>query len=464
MRQLEGTEAQVDGRTAPAAGRIYYGWVLVAACFVVIALVSPLMASFPLFYVAVLKDFNWSRGSTAIAMSLHLVLGGLASPFAGGLIDRYGPRRVMPIGALLTAGALIWMSWSTAMWQFYVGFGVIAAIGSSLLHVVPLTTVVSNWFVRNRGTAIGIVTAGSGAGQLALLPLLQFLIDRAGWRVSYLALGLAILVVPTVLIWLFLYSKPADRGLTADEEMRPRRKRRRVDVIVEADGQEIERKPGIIRKSEVIILDQEWAETDWTVGKAIRTFRFWALALVMAMFAAGFFLISVHLVAYLSDKGYSSILAASVVGLQGLINIGGKFLGGVLCDRIGREKTLTFSIAIFIACIVLLNVGGFVHSPAIIYAFAVFYGMGYGMALPALMAATADLFQGKHFGSILGVMILAGYVGGALGSWLGGYFFDLTQAYRVNFLVAALVMFVSAALIWKARPSRVRIVKMADAG
>jgi MFS family permease len=459
VREAEEAEARVIEQPAHSSGRIYYGWVVVAASFVVIALISPLIASFPLFYVAVLQDFNWSRGSTAIAMSLHLVLGGLAAPLAGGLIDRYGPRKVMPAGALITGGALLWLSRSTAMWEFYVGFGVVAAVGSSLLHVVPLTTVISNWFVRNRGTAIGVVTAGSGAGQLVLLPMLQYLITNLGWRNSYLALGIAILTIPSVLIWLFLYSRPSDRGLSSDEEMIPRRKRKKVNVVIEEDGQEIARKAGIIRKSEVIILDQEWAEKDWTVGKATRTFRFWALTLVMAMFAAGFFLISVHLVAYLTDKGYSADLASVVVALQGFINIGGKFFGGFLCDRIGREKTLTLSIAIFVACIVLLNMGGFITSSVIIYAFAVLYGLGYGMALPALMASASDLFQGRHFGAILGVFILGGYFGGAIGTWMGGHFFDLTQAYQVNFLVAALAMFISAALIWKARPGRVRFVK-----
>jgi MFS family permease len=363
----------------------------------------------------------------------------------------------MPAGAILTAGALMWLSQSTALWHFYIAYGVIAAIGSVMLHIVPLTTIVSNWFVRNRGTAIGIVAAGSGIGQLSL-PLLQYLIGQIGWRYSYFLLGLAILIIPTTLIWLFLYSHPSDRGLSADDEMKPRRKRPVVDVVVQTDSKVLERKRGIIRKGEVVILDKEWAEKEWSVRKAIATFRFWALTLVIAMFAVGFFLISVHLVAYLIDNGYSPVLAASVTGLQGLINVLGKFVGGLLCDRIGREKTLTLSIIIFISCIVLLNIGGVIFSPLAIYAFTVLYGMGYGMALPALMASAADLFQGKHFGSILGVMILGGFTGGAVGTWLGGYFFDLTNAYQVNFWVAGLVMLISGALIWKARPSRVRLV------
>ncbi len=457
MQEVKQSKEQVGEPLGLASSPIYYGWVVVAACFVVIALVSPIISSFSVFYVAVLNDFKWSRGSTAIALSLHLVIGGLASPFAGNLIDKYGPRRVMPFGAVLTAGALMWLSQSTALWHFYVAFGVVAAIGSVMLHIVPLTTIVSNWFVRNRGTAIGVVAAGSGAGQLSL-PLLQYLISRIGWRNAYFVLGLAILIIPTTLILMFVHSRPSDKGLSADDEMKPRRKRQSVDVIVEADGEVIERKRGFMHRGEVVIMDKEWAETEWTARKAIKTFRFWALTLVMAMFAAGFFLISVHLVAYLIDKRYSPVMAASVVGLQGLINIIGKFIGGALCDRIGREKTLTLSILIFILCIVLLNLGGVIYSPAIIYAFTVFYGLGYGMALPALIASAADLFQGKHFGAILGFMILGGFSGGAIGTWLGGHFYDLTNAYQINFLIAALTMFVSAALIWKARPSRVRLV------
>jgi MFS family permease len=294
------------------------------------------------------------------------------------------------------------------------------------------------------------------------MPLLQYLIRTMGWRGAYLVLGMVTLIVPPALIWLFVHTRPEDRGLSADMEMQRRRKRKPVEVEIEREDGVLERKKGFVRKGEVVILDSEWAETEWTVKKAVKSFRFWALTLVVAMFAAGFFLISVQLVAYLEDKGYSPIMAASVVGLQGLLNIGGKFLGGILSDRIGREKTLTLSIIIFVAGIAVLNLGGFFVNAFVIYTFAVLYGVGYGLSLPALMASAADLFQGKHFGSILGIIILGGFIGGALGTWLGGVFFDQTGAYRVNFLVAAFVMFVSGALIWKARPGRVRIVSTVE--
>jgi MFS family permease len=441
---------------SPAASQIYYGWIVVAACFLVIAPVVPLIPSFSIFQVAILDEFNWSRGSFAIALSIHLVVGGLAMPFAGGLIDRFGPRRVMPIGALLTALGLILMSRSTSLWHFYVAFGLMAAAGASLLQLVPLTTIIANWFVRHRGTAIGIVTAGSGAGQLALLPLTQLLIKHIGWRHTYLVFGLVILVIPTTLILLFLHTRPEDRGLSIEDESR---RRDEAGTKTESGGGEPEQGNRGGSRTEVVILDKEWAEVDWTVGKASRSFRFWMLALVMTLFAAGMLLISVQLVAYLGDKGYSSIIVASVIGLQGLLNMVGEFFGGFLSDRIGREKTLTLSLVTFVICIVLLYLAGTVISPPLVYVFLLFYGIGQGMVAPALMICASDLFQGKHFGSILGVIFLGGYFGGAIGAWLSGRLYDLTGAYQVNFLVAGAAMLISAALIWKVRPGSVRVVR-----
>jgi MFS family permease len=341
---------------------------------------------------------------------------------------------------------MLWLSRSSALWHFYVAFGLIAALGSAMLYIVPVTAIVSNWFVRHRGTAIGIITASPGTSQLLLLAPLQYLINQIGWRNSYLLLGAVLVLVPTTLIRLLLYGRPSDCGLSIENEAGLWKR-----TSGEAHTPE--------RRTEVVVLNKEWADTDWTIGKAAKTFRFWALTLMMLTFTIGFFLVSVHLVAFLTDKGYSSLVAASVIGLQGFVNIVGTLVGGVVGDRWGREKTLTLSIAIFIACIVLLNLAGWITSPIILYAFAVVYGIGFGMAFPTLMASAADLFQGRHFGSILGVIALGGYLGAAFGAWLGGYFFDLTGDYRLNFIVAALVMFFAATLIWKARPSQVRVVR-----
>jgi MFS family permease len=448
---------------ASTASRIYYGWIVVAACFLVIAPTAPLFSSFSIFQAPILDEFHWSRGSFAITFSIYLVVGGIAAPIAGGLIDRFGPRRVMPIGALLTALGLILTSRSSSIWHFYVAYGLMAAAGSSLLQIVPLTALVANWFVRYRGTAIGIVNTGSGAGQAALLPVIKLLIDNIGWRHTYLVVGLTILVIPTTLIWLFLYTRPEDRGLSIEDELGRRRRPDEGGVKAETSGGEAERGKRDGRRSEVVILDKEWAAVDWTVRKAWRTFRFWALGLVLTFFAIGSLLIALQLPTYLKDKGYSSIIIGSVVGLQGVLNMVGEFFGGFLSDRIGREKTLTLSLVTFVVGIVFLNLVGAVSSPTLVYVFTIFYGIGQGMAIPPVMISASDLFQGKHFGRILGVVFLGGYFGGAIGAWLSGSLFDLTGAYYANFLVSGLAMLTSAALIWKARPGSIRQVRSVEA-
>jgi MFS family permease len=416
-------------------------------------LLAPLLASFSIFYVAIIEDLRWSRADTALALSVYFSVSGLASPFAGRLIDKFGPRIVMPAGALVTAGAFFWISRMTSLWHFYVAFGIIAAIGATMLNVVPMTTIISNWFVRRRGLAIGLVIAGQGMGQ-AGIPLIQYLIDHIGWRSSYLVLGGIILVVPTTLILLFLYNRPEDRGLTTEDEASPLRKDNSGDTLIEEPTD----KNAKLRR-EVVVVDQKWVETEWTIGKAIRTMRFWAFTLGMALLSAGFVIISVQLVAYLKDKGYSSALAASAVGFEGLVNIACKFLGGALSDRIGREQTVTLGVLLLLTCVLLLVASGMVLSPVLVYAFAICYGIGFGMTLPALMAAGADLFQGKNLGSILGVAWFGGYLGGALGAWMSGFFVDVTGGYTLNFLVTGTVILVSGALFWKARPSQVRVLR-----
>jgi MFS family permease len=215
--------------------------------------------------------------------------------------------------------------------------------------------------------------------------------------------------------------------------------------------------------SEVVILDKGWAERDWTIARAARTARFWTLIAAMILYSVAFIVLNVQIVAYFKDEGYSPTLAASAVGFEGFINIIGRFVGGGLSDRIGREKALTLGIASVIISILFLTLAGWVTSPFFPYAFAAFYGLGNGIALPAFMAATADLFQGKHFGSILGITTLGGYLGGALGAWLSGYLIDVTRAYTLNFLVASVGMILTGLLIWKVRPGRVRYNRVVDA-
>jgi MFS family permease len=446
---------QINVSTTHAGGRIYHGWVIVVVCLIVMTLAAPLLASFSIFYVAIMKDLQWSREETAIAVAIFLIVNGLAGPVAGSLIDRYKARWVMPIGTLVTAIALVWMSRMTTKWEFYLAYGVLASVGSSLIHLVTFSTIVSNWFMRHRGLAIGAVTAGQGLGQAAI-PLVQYLIDTTGWRGAYLAIGLTIFVIPTVLILLFLHSRPEEKGLSLADERLPWEARPLQMTATDAQSDKLY-EPGFV------IVDQTWAATDWTVGRALRTSRFWILTLLITLFGAGYMMVNVQLVAYLEDKGYSPMFAASAVAWQGVVYIFGRFLGGALSDRIGREKAITWSAVIFVLFLLLLYAAGVMSSPLLVYASVTLYGIGGAMPLPALMAATGDIFQGRHLGAIIGVLMLGGFVGGGLGAWLGGKLFDATHSYNSHFVLTVLVTIASAVLICQARPSRVRAIRSAAA-
>ncbi|MDW8238296.1 MAG: MFS transporter [Acidobacteriota bacterium] len=443
--------------------RIYYGWVVVLVCVIILAPISIVLDGFSLLYVSVLEEFKWNRADTATAMTIHMVLSGLASPFAGGLMDRYGPRIIMPLGAALTAIGFVWMSQCSAIWHFYVAFGVLAAVGSSMLYFTPLTSLVSKWFERHRGTAIGLVGVGQSIGQV-LLPVLQFTIDRVGWRWAYFALGLIILLMPTTLALLLLHSRPEDIGLSVKDERLPWpwREKSASDVV--------QKKSAIggiwsqTRRREVVVLDQTWASTEWTVATAVKTSRFWLMMSVLASYAMGLFLTSVQLVAYLVDHGYGTVMAASVMSVQGLINMLGRVWGGILSDRIGREVTLTLAVTAYLVSLVLLSLCSLFVNPVLVYSYAVAFGLAGGMCLPSLMASVADLFEGKHFGSILGIIMLGGWTVGGVGGWLSGLFFDITQGYKLSFVMAALAMVTSVWLIWRTAPRQIRVVKTVEVG
>jgi MFS family permease len=420
---------------------IYYGWVVVAVSFITMSLVSPIGTMFQLFYHALEDEFHWSHASISGIYGLHQFLNGAISPLVGYLLDRFGPRRVMPIGALILGLGLALSSQITALWQLYLTFGVVAAFGVAMLQSVPNTTVISNWFIRNRGTAIGIVISGSGFGQLWLTPATQWLIIHLGWRTTYLVLAPLVFVVPATLILLFQYHKPSDKGL---------------EPYGETEAEKLK------AKREVIVIDKKWAATVWTPRLAVRTFRFWAMALMTFFFSTGYFLISSQLFVFTQEHPAfqaQSIIVAFILGAEGLHKGSAKLFGGMISDRLGRERTITMSITMLILGVSILSLVQAHPSALLLYASMILYGMGYGFTLPSMMASYADLFQGPRFGAILGTLTLGGLVGAAVGTSVGGHLRDVTGSYQLNFLIAAIAFAISVVLIWSARPSGIRIVR-----
>ncbi|HLH23216.1 MAG TPA: MFS transporter [Chloroflexota bacterium] len=447
---------QASGRPAPrGAPGLYYGWVIVAAVFCLLALAYVTWYCFGLFLVALVQEFGWARAEVAGAFSLFVLMHAVCSPLAGRLVDRFGSRALVHGGALLLGAALFGCSRVTALWQFYLCFGVLAAAGVTAMGWVAGVALVGRWFSRRLGLAIGIIGAGIGLGTFVGAPPIEFLIDSHGWRATYVVLAVLMAVVPQPLALLL---RTPGRGMGVGEW-----------GLGDRDGGRADRKgaPGPQLPSptpqppppDPRIVDAVWARQEWTVGRAVRTRRFQLLLLTFGLSTFATQQTHAHQAAYLVGSGYDAMLTALVVGTVGLASIAGKILLGVASDALGRERVFTAGIgAGVVAMLLLLSFAGGTSPALLLFVYAALFALGYSAAPTLTPAITADLFSGRHYGAIYGVLMLANGVGGATGAWWGGYVYDHTGSYRLVWLGIMVAFVLAGSVIWLVAPRAVRRV------
>jgi sugar phosphate permease len=411
---------------------IFYGWVIVAVSFVAQIISYAVRYNFSLFYVAILQDFSWTREATALAFSINLVVYALSTPIAGTLVDRFGIRRLVSIGAIVLGLTLMAYSQIHTIPGLY-GVLALAAIGGAATGFVPHITLVSNWFSRKRGLALGIVNAGILFNML-LAPAVQYLISSLGWRGAMIVLAAFALFILAPLAAIFHRTRPEDKGL-------------QVDGLAGEPSKESEIKsPGFWKEKEA-------ASSDLSLLEALRTYRFWSLSLMCLCMGFYLYIFLVHQVAYLADVGYSKAFAAQVVSIFGFLAVTGS-LCTFISDRWGREITLTGSSVLAIIALKALTAAQDPTLAWVAWIYAVTFGFAYGMSTSLLAPATADLFKGKSFGAISGTVMSCFIAGGALGPWLAGRIFDKAGSYNPLFLFVYMAIVASVIFIWVAAPRK----------
>jgi MFS family permease len=426
----------------PGKGRVvrrrpfFYGWVVVTVTFITMAIGVNARTAFSLFFPPILSEFHWERGVTAGAFSFGFVVSAAVSPLIGRLMDRGGPRAVMELGVALMAGGLLLAPLTTAPWHLYITIGVMVGAGSVCLGYSGQSLFLPNWFIRRRGLAMGIAFAGVGIGSVTLLPWVQHLIEATGWRTACTAMGLMVLIVLAP-INLLLRKRPEDLGLLPDGEAA---------------------RSAASAKPVSNILDPVWAGTDWTLPRALRTARFWWIALGYFCGLYIWYAVQVHQTKYLLDIGFSPNVCVWALGVVSLLGIPGQIALGHLSDRIGREAIWAISAAGFAICFAALIALKYEPSLALVYLMVFAQGaLGYG--LTSIMGAVVlEIFQGPHYGSIFGCVMLVALAGGAAGPWVTGSLYDLTGDYTIAFGIAIGVSLLSAFAIWQASPGKVRAV------
>jgi sugar phosphate permease len=417
-------------------GGVFYGWVILSISFITLVLGYAIRNTFSVFYPTIVEEFGWGRGNTALMFSITIIVYGLVAPLAGSLVDRFGPRVVLPVGAFIVGGGVALCSTATAQWHFYLFYGVIVAMGLSLAGWTPLTATVSNWFVKRRGLAFGILSAGFG-GSLVFASVAQFLISAFGWQTAYVIIGVSSVAIIVPLCSLLMHHRPQYRGLFPDS--------------VRFSSHE----PQNLGPPESSASPKgKWATTTWTLSRAIKTYHFWLLFFIaFCLLGLAEQIAIAHQVFFFRDVGYTPMRAASIYSVFGVA-----FVLGNMCsffsDRLGRSRVFIASCLLSAVAVSLLFL---IHDTShlwMAFTFAVFFGLGIGTAAPVFFTTVADLFQGRYFGSIQGTVVLGFSVGGALAPWLAGFLHDKTGSYFTTFLILLGSLLISIVLMWLIAPQK----------
>ncbi len=416
------------GKRPPISLPFFYGWFIVAICFLT-TLTSAGVRSSPSVLIHPLEDeFGWSRATIAIAISMNLLLFGVAAPISGYLIDRFGPRKVM-LGSLMLL--IVGVSGTVAMnefWQFFLVWGVIVGIGAGGVGSVLTATVGNRWFSARRGLALGILGSASSTGQLIFLPFFMAMIAYSGWRVGSMTLiVVAIMLLP--LIFFFMRDDPADVGLQPYGAGQT--------GAAGAGGAASLR--GMSAKNANI-----------TVRDVVGNPTFWLLCgsfFVCGGTANG--LIGVHLIPHEIEIGIPQITAASLVGVMGALNIVGTTFSGWMVDRIQPHKWLALVYALRGVSLLILP---FVRDFSGLVIFAVIYGLDWFATVPPSMAITADTFGKQNVGKVYGWIFMSHQIGAAIMASAAGAVRDHVGDYNLAFLSGGLIAMLAAGMASQIKP------------
>lgn len=411
-----------------ATNRLFHGWIIVAASFAIMSVSYGIFFSWPVFYVAILDQFGWGRAETALIFSTGSLLYGFASPVAGALFDRFGPRRLFIAGAVVLAAGAFGASQSSTIWQFVTFFGLMVALGACAAGFIPSAAMISNWFIKKRATALGIAQA-SVRDSFLFVPLIQLAITGWGWQTTYRAMAaLSLLVI--VPLALLLRARPQDMGLLPD------------------GGTYKGRQPG---NSEGKSPSEQAGNR--TLSLSLKQPRFWGMFVVML--GAGFGLTPIinHHVAFITDMGFSAMFAAALLTVYAVACLLGR-LSGFVSDFTGRALGATFASLGVVAGMVMLILARDVPAAWMLYLYVILFGYFGGMCIPAYSALAADMFQGRDFGTIFGLANVGYGAGISLGNWLFGYIFDNTGTYFLAFISVIFMMTMQIVAIWMVAPRR----------
>ena len=364
-------------------------YILITAFMALFAIVGFALYGLPFFYDFMTKEYGWSRTVVTSGNAVgKLLVAPLFGFLAGWLIDRYGPRSLMMTGAFMTGTALIGLSFADSLSSFYMLY-ILNALGYVFGGPLPCQVLISRWFDKNRGKAMGIAYLGIGAGG-AVVPLLSAALEKnLGWHMALTSLGVLIILIAFPMAFFIKDSKPEKTEKRQEPPMVPIRE---------------------------ILLN--------------RNFYLLAFGSMCSIGAVGG--IMQHIKLYLRDLSLSQASAAQVMSFVLLASLAGRVLMGFLADLINRKYVMILIYLIVAMAIPLLLMPDF---PGRIYIFAVIFGIGLGGDYMIIPLMAGDLFGVKALGRTMGIILVADGIAEASFPMLVGAMYDVSKSYTFGFLV-----------------------------
>jgi sugar phosphate permease len=390
-------EPQIKQNGELSMAKIFYGWWVVFACFLIILYRSGALAyGFTAFFEPIVEEFGWSYTQVSIAFSLRGLEMGILAPIMGFLVDRFGPRKLAFSGVLITGLGLILLGLTNSLMMFYGAF-VLLVLGASGCASTVLMTAVAHWFRRNVGKALGLVGCGFGAGGI-LIPLIVWLIDLYQWRTTLIILGLGMWALGVPLSFIIRH-RPEQYGYVPDGEIRA--------------------KPNFSHEGR----DRE----EGSFKEALKSGNLWKISVAEVIRHMIAMAIITHVMPYLSSIGMSRAASAFVATSIPLFSIIGRFGFGWLSDIYDKRHVLVVLYCLYGMGILAFS---YIHIKWLIIPFLLLFSLSYGGTSSIRVAIVREYFGRATFGRVFGIIMGMSSLGTVIGPAVAGWTFDNLGSYH----------------------------------
>src|SRR5215510_6347927 len=405
----------------PACRRFFYGWVILAACFMVTTVASGTMMGFGVFITPMAEDMGWSHSALSFSYALSALSTGVGVLIIGSFLHTHSVRWIFFLSTIVHCLGIYMTSTVTTIEAFYFWYGLVASVGRSAFFL-STTTLITRWFEKRRGLVMGITMSGNGVGPFIFSPIITWMIFMWGWQTAYMVLS-AVMAICLSLSSFLIRNHPHDMGLEpygGNPALVPVQPRAAA--------------PGVAKQARK-------GGSLW--GDVLRMEGFWSLSFINIFCCLCHSIPLVHVVGFAQSSGLSTFASSWVLAIMSISSVGGRIYWGIFADRHGARFALMLTLFMQGALVLwLVNA----QDPVLFFLYAIVWGFGYGGVGTQYGMVSREVFGARLFGPGYAGQNAFAMVGMSLGGFLGGYLYDLSHSYVTSWLVSFTAGLISSLL------------------